>query len=125
MKKKILIIDDEELLTKTFSKFLEKKDFEVFVAKKGQDAIDIAEEEAFDLIISDMRMPGLDGVQTAIKLREVFKKKKSKMPPEIFITGYSDESKEIQAKALHPIAYIMKPFDLGDLLAAINEALKK
>ncbi|MFH1800209.1 MAG: response regulator [Candidatus Omnitrophota bacterium] len=125
MKKKILIIDDEELLTKTFSKFLEKKDFEVFIAKKGQDAIDMAEEEMFDLIISDMRMPGLDGIQTAMKLREVFEKKKLKMPPEIFITGYSDENKEMQARALCPVAYIMKPFDVNDLLGAINEALKK
>jgi DNA-binding response OmpR family regulator len=125
MKKKILMIDDEELLTKTFSKFLEKKDFEVFVAKKGQDAVDMAEEEVFDLIISDMRMPGLDGVQTAIKLREVYEKKNVEMPPEIFITGYSDESKEMQARALHPVAYIMKPFNVNDLLAAINEALKK
>ncbi len=125
MKKKILIIDDEELLTKTFSRLLEKNDFEVFVAKRGQDAIDIAEEEVFDLIISDIRMPGLDGIQTATKLREVFEKKKTKMPPEIFITGYSDESKEMQARALHPVAYIMKPFDMDVLLKAINEALKR
>ena len=124
MAKKILFIDDEELLTKTFSRILEKTGYDVFIAKKGQDALDMAEEEVFDLVITDIKMPGIDGVETVIKLREVFKKRDLKLPPEIFITGFADEKKEAQAKSLNPAAYIMKPFDLKTLLEAVKTTIK-
>ena len=122
-KEKILVIDDEELLTKTFSKVLEKKGYDVFIAKKGQDACEMAEEENFDLIITDIRMPGLDGVETILKLREIFLRKKLENIPTIFITGFVDELKEKEAKALMPYAYIMKPFDIQELLSAVKNAL--
>ena len=63
MAKKILVIDDEELIIRSLTKLMESKGYEVVVAKRGQDAIVIAEEEDFDVIVSDIRMPGVNGIE--------------------------------------------------------------
>ncbi len=123
MGKKILVIDDEELLTKTFSKVLEKQGYEVYIAKKGQDGCEMAEEVNFDLIISDIRMPGLDGVEAVSKIRDICLKRKWGKVPEIFITGFADEITERKARDMKPSAFIMKPFDIQELLQAVRNAL--
>lgn len=123
MTKKILVIDDEELLTKTFSRMLGKKGYDVFIAKRGEDACIMAEEETFDLIITDIKMPGLDGIETVKRLRAIFSKRKKNCPPEIFITGFADEIQELEAKKLNPVAYILKPFDVNLLLEAVQKSI--
>jgi CheY-like chemotaxis protein len=102
---------------------LEKTGFEVFVAKNGQDALVMAEEEAFDLVIADIRMPGINGVETVEAMYEKFNSQKLKKPPVIFITGYADEEIHKKAKKLEPAAYIYKPFDIEKLVNKIKEAL--
>lgn len=124
MSKRILIIDDEELIIKTLRKLLEKNDFMVFVAKNGQDAMVMSEEENFDLIIADIRMPGINGVETVQSIYENLRKGNRKITPVIFITGHADEEIKKKAKAIKPIAYIFKPFDMSDLIEKIKEALK-
>ena len=123
MKPKILVIDDEEILTKTFARLLEKQGYEVFVAKRGADALEMAEEERFDLVICDIRMPGIDGVETIRHLREVFERKGEKPPPDIFITGYADQAAHDRAAELAPAAYIYKPFDNDILLSKVKGLL--
>lgn len=123
MAKKILVIDDEEIIIKSLSKFLEKNGYEVFVAKNGQDAIVMAEEEDFDLILADIRMPGMNGVETVERIYEGISAKRQKKIPTIFITGYADEMIEKKTKALTPAAYIYKPFDIGELLDNIKKAI--
>ena len=124
MSKRILVIDDEELIVKSLSKLLEKTGFEVFIIKRGQDAVAIMEEEDVDLIISDIRMPGMDGIETIKNILDVYKQKDSPTPKIIFITGYADKEAETQAKKLNPAAYIQKPFDISTLVQKINEVLK-
>ena len=124
MQKKILVIDDEEILTRTFVRLLEKAGYEVFVAKSGRDAVDVAEAESLDLILCDIRMPGMDGIETIRKVRETIQKKGSVQPPEIFITGYADEKDEGRAKELQPAAYVRKPFDNAELLDRIKNILE-
>ncbi|HNV86701.1 MAG TPA: response regulator [Candidatus Omnitrophota bacterium] len=124
MAKKILIIDDEELIVQTLARVLEKNRYDVLIAKTGNDAIVMAEEEDFDLIISDVRMPGMNGVETCRSVLEVIKAKKRKDVPLIFITGYADEAIETKAKALSPRAYIYKPFDYAEFLTNVHAALK-
>ena len=123
MAKKILVIDDEEIIIKSLSKLLEKNGFEVFVAKNGQDALVMVEEVEFDLILADIRMPGMSGVET---VEQIYKKKQeaqNRRIPTIFITGYADETIEAKAKKLEPLAYIYKPFDTEKLLETIKKAL--
>ena len=124
MQKKILVIDDEELIIKTLRKLLEKNGFMVFVAKNGQDALVMAEEEKFDLIIADIRMPGMNGVETVQSIYKNLEKRNLKKIPAIFITGYADEQIKQKAEAFKPIAYIYKPFDIPELVDKIKEALK-
>ena len=123
MAKKILIIDDEELITRTLANALEKAGYDILVAKSGSDAVVMAEEEDFDLIISDIRMPGMNGVEAVKAVLEAIKKKGLARIPTIFVTGYADEKVEAQAKLLHPMAYITKPFDYPFFLKKVEEAI--
>ena len=123
MAKKILVIDDEELIIKSLSRLLEKNGYEVFVAKNGQDAVIMTEEEDFDLILADIRMPGMNGVETVEHIYKGISTKCKRKIPTIFITGYADEMIEKKTKILNPAAYIYKPFDTGELLDKIKKAI--
>jgi CheY-like chemotaxis protein len=118
MAKKILVIDDEELIIKSLVKLLEKNGYIVLTAKNGQDALVIAEDENFDLIIADIRMPGMNGVET---VKTIYSSKKI---PVIFITGYANNEIKQKAKMLNPVAYIYKPFDILELVDKIKGVLK-
>jgi len=123
MAKKILIIDDEEIIIRTLSKLLESNGYEVFVTKNGQDAIVLSEEVDFDLILADIRMPGMNGVETVKHIYRKTPKKGQRRIPAIFITGYADELVEREAEKLSPTAYIYKPFDMNNLLEKIHKSL--
>lgn len=123
MAKKILVIDDEELITKTFCNLLEKQGLDVLIAKRNEDAIVLIEENDFDLIICDIRMPGQNGVQTIREIEELLESQKRKKPPVIFITGYFDKGLEDEAKKLGCIAFLYKPFDIEELLDAVSKGL--
>lgn len=123
MKKKILVIDDEELIIRTLTRALEKKGYELLVAKGGEDALAVVEEESLDLVISDIRMPGENGVQVVKKILEFLRSKSQTSPKIIFITGYADRNVEREALALNPVAYIMKPFDFQEFMQKVEEAL--
>jgi DNA-binding response OmpR family regulator len=75
MKKKILVIDDEELLTKTFALLLGKRNYEVRVASRYEEALSIIEKEDYDLILSDIRMPGKNGVETLLEIQTLLEQK--------------------------------------------------
>ena len=99
MAKTILVVDDEELLTKTFTRLLEKSGYEVYVAKNAQHALDMVEELDFDLIITDVRMPGMDGIDILKEIRQRDNSKdKPNRIPEIVVTGYASDEKEAQAR---------------------------
>lgn len=117
MAKKILILDDEELIIRTLAKLLEKNGYEVMVVKNGEDAVAMAEAEDFDLIISDIRMPGMNGLEA---MKTIYKNKKI---PTIFITGYADPVLEEEAKQADAVAYIYKPFDLSELMEKVKAVL--
>lgn len=121
MSKKILLIDDEELIIKTLTKLLEKNDYEVFVVKRGEDALIAAEEDDFDLIISDIRMPGMTGVESIKSIQKICLAKGAKSPPIIFITGFADKTTEKEARSLNPTAFIYKPFDIQELVKTVQD----
>lgn len=122
MKKRILVIDDEELLTKSFALLLERTGYETYTVKNSQDAEAMFEEEDFDLIICDIRMPGKNGVETIKQIRNIISSNRKSSVPIIFVTGFADPELEAQAKALDPIAYIQKPFDVMELLNIVRKA---
>lgn len=123
MPKRILVIDDEELIIKSLSKLLEKNGYEVFITKNSQDALVLTEEEDFDLILADIRMPGINGVDAVEQIYNDKARGKSKKIPVIFITGYADDKIEAKAKTLGPVAYIYKPFGAKELLEQISRVI--
>ena len=124
MKKRILVIDDEELLTKTFSRLLEKQNYEVMTASHPEDALVMVEEEDFDLILCDIRMPGKNGVETVHEIRGILEKKGRSQVPVIFLTGFADPKLQKEAQALYPVAYIFMPIDTMKLLSLIEATLE-
>ena len=125
MKKKILVIDDEEILTRTFSRLLEKRGYEVLVASRPDDALVMADEETFDLALCDIRMPGTNGVETVRKIMEILDERGKTQLPVIFLTGFADKKLEEEARSLRPVDYIFKPFDAVKLLELIDSTLKE
>ncbi len=123
MRKKILVIDDEEILTKTFAHLLSRLSYDVLVASRPEDAITMVEEENFDLVLCDIRMPGKNGVETMMEIQSLMSSKGRKPVPVIFLTGFADNQTEQKAQALNPVAYIFKPFDTPKLLQVIKSTL--
>ena len=125
MAKKILVIDDEEILTKSFAMLLEKIGYETYTARNGQDAQILAENENIDLIICDIRMPGENGIETIGAINQIMKQQGRKSVPVVFVTGFANDTLEEEAKKLKPLAYIFKPFDMQELLGIVSQGLKR
>jgi len=121
--KKILVVDDEELVTKTLTKLLKKSGYEVDIANNGSDALEKVKNSKYDLIISDIRMPDLDGVEVIKRIRRYLKENNKSTIPEILITGYASEENLKDAEKLAVLDYVYKPFDIKDFLATIKKNL--
>ena len=119
MKKKILIVDDDLLVLKTLQNLLSRQNYEIICARSGEDAIHCFSLGNFNLIISDVRMPGQDGVELLKKIRE-----KDLEIPFMFITGYASENTPIDAIKLGAKDYILKPFNLDELLESIKKYIR-
>ena len=125
MAQKILVIDDEELVTISLKNLLKKKGYFVCVAQNYQEAMEGVKEHDFDLIVSDIRMAGEDGIEIVKNIRAYLKENKKDMIPEILITGYASEDKYQSAIELGVRAYLNKPFDIKEFLETVREALDK
>ena len=109
---KILIVDDEPELREVFADRLRLKGAEVFEAENGEEAIKILKESAFDGVVTDLRMPKLDG-------RGVLKFTKEKGIMTVVITGYSDYPDEELIK-LGAKLVLKKPIDFSALISALG-----
>jgi CheY-like chemotaxis protein len=125
MAKKILLIDDDKLILMTLKRLLIREGYAVTTALNGQVALKKMEDDDFDLIISDIKMPGMDGIETVKRIREYLAKKHKNSIPEIFITAYAKEDIYQNALALNAAGYIEKPFDIKTLLQSVKEVIEK
>ena len=123
MAKKILVVDDEELITKSLLKLLDKEGYSTTVVRSGKEAIDKVKESNYDLIICDVRMPEMDGIDTIKEIRSYLERSNKKIIPEILITGYADIEKYEKAMDLKVADYIYKPFDIADFLEVVKRNL--
>ena len=117
---KILIVDDNNLVVKGLSRLLESAGHVVDSAENGQQALQVISQKIFDLIILDIRMPGMNGIQIAEKIKQL----NTKEIPIIFITGYTDEHIDKVSQKLNVSDFIYKPFDKDLFLQSVNKALK-
>lgn len=123
MSKKIMVVDDDPLVLKTIGKLLEIEGYYVTTSLSGKEALAIIEREEIDLVITDIRMPSMNGVETISIMIERCKEKERQAPPFIFITGYADEEVNQKAQDLDPADFIIKPFNQIDFLQSIKAAL--
>jgi two-component system, NtrC family, response regulator HydG len=114
---------DEELITKSLLKLLKKEGYEAVVARGGNEAPGLLKAQDFDLIISDVRMPETDGIETIIQIRRHLDKENKKHIPEGLITGYAHANKYLTAKNLEAFDYLYKPFDDQEFLRIVRNAI--
>lgn len=119
MKHKVLIVDDEKNVLNALKRILIKCDYECFFASSGSDGIDILKENDVSVIISDMRMPHMDGIE--------FLQNAYDLQPDairIILSGYADIATIMEAiNKGHVWRYITKPWDEFDLKVSINNAI--
>ena len=123
MAKKILVIDDEELVSESLKKLLKREGYEASVARSGVEALAKIKDAEFDLIVSDIRMPDMNGIEIVKKIRAHLKEGGKKPVPEILITGFASEDNLEEAKKLSVADYIYKPFNIKDFLDIVRRNL--
>lgn len=123
MTKNILIIDDDKLIAITLRRLLTREGYNVTTARSGIKALALIEKADFDLIMSDIKMPEMDGIETVKKIRQYLSQNHKKPVPEIFITAYAKEDIYQQALELNACGYIEKPFDIKTLLQTTKAAI--
>lgn len=123
MAQKILIIDDDVLVLKTLKNLLTKNGYVVTTFKDPQEALKGPIDADLGLILCDIRMPGVSGIELVKRLKEIRKKENKREIPVIFITGYASEEAPIKALKLGAKDYILKPFDMDKLLRTIKETI--
>lgn len=121
MKGRILIVDDEEVNRVVLSRILEIAGYEVISARDGAEAIDKVENEKPDVIILDLIMPQISGIDVLSILKERYDLRKM---PVIVLTALGDIATKREAFELGAIDFIVKPFDKEDLMIRLNNILK-
>jgi nitrogen regulation protein NR(I) len=115
----ILIIDDDDQLRKSFNKLLAEEGYQPKSAASGEAGLRIIEEEVPDVVILDMRLPGINGFETFQAIHEMEPKL-----PVIIMTAFGTTETAIEATKMGAFDYVLKPFDIPDMLVVINQALE-
>ena len=118
MSKKILIAEDSSVIQNLTRKILEQQDFDIEAAKNGKEVIEKLQKEDFDLILMDINMPILDGMECAKKIREMDNSVKSSIPI-LAITGNARNYSMDDFKAVGINEYLPKPLDFDNLVSLV------
>ena len=120
-KLQVLVIDDDEVVGRSFDRVLSDKGYEVSTALSGEEALHTMDEEEFDVVFTDIKMPGMDGL-------EVTERIKARCPwtPVVVITGYGTDENEAKANVLGASGFVRKPLTPEIIesitLKAVNES---
>lgn len=102
--RKVLVVDDDPVVGKSFDRVLSDKGYAVITATSGEDALRKLAHEEYDVVFTDIRMPGMDGIEVAEQV-------KAKQPwvPVVIVTGYSSPDNELRAEAAGVSGFLRKP----------------
>ena len=112
----LMVVDDDRLVLATVTQGLRQAGYRVHAADSGEQALELLQENAVDLVVLDIRMPGLSGVELAERLTD-------KEIPFIALTAYGEEDLVTALAALGALCYLVKPVDMSQLIPAIENAL--
>lgn len=115
---RILVVDDEASIRDLLAKTLALAEYEVDTAPDASSALDRVRAVQYDLLIADLRMPGMDGIALIRQTKRI----RAELPV-IIITGYSSEASAVEAVNLGVAGYLRKPFRVPEVLAAAAKAL--
>ncbi len=118
--KRILVVDDEPLNREIMIEFLCDEFSQVEVAVSGEECLNICRKELPDLILLDVNMPGLDGYQTCLQLKDVDYENKTSV---IFVSAHGQAEDRIEGYKAGAVDYLVKPFEPEELLQKINRTL--
>lgn len=120
--KKILIVDDSPFMLKVTEDMLTRSGYDVSTAKDGQEACSEVQSNKFDMIITDMNMPVMDGLELTQKVRTF---PGCRFLPVLMVSGEGDEEKKTQAKKLGVSTFLSKPLDENKLKSILHIVLSK
>ncbi len=121
---KVLVIDDDEVVGRSFDRVLSNKGYDVSTVLNGKDALSTIEENNYDVVFTDIKMPGMDGL-------EVTERIKARCPwtPVVVITGYGTQDNEEKASVLGANGFVRKPLTPEMIesitLKAVNDSVKE
>jgi len=119
-KGRILVVDDEDIVRTSCSRALVPEGYEVTPAKNGLEGLKLISENKFDLVLTDLKMPDMDGIEVLRRIKEGW--------PEIeviIITGYQTVDTAVKSIKLGAFDYIEKPFTPDALITAVSKALNR
>jgi DNA-binding NtrC family response regulator len=116
----VLLVDDEKDFLEVLTKRLRKRKLKLAAANSGEEAIRALQGTQIDVVVLDMRMPGMDGLQT---LREI--KRINPVVEVIMLTGHANVDTAVKGMELGAFDYLMKPVDIDELLYKLQDAFKK
>jgi DNA-binding NtrC family response regulator len=119
-KMKLMLVDDEERFLTTTKKLLAKKGYDVFTAASGVEALEILKQKNVHVVILDVKMPGMDGIET---LKEI--KRQFPLAEVIMLTGHATVESAVEGLKSGATDYLMKPTEIDDLLLKAETAFAK
>jgi DNA-binding NtrC family response regulator len=117
---KILLVDDEDEFINALTQRLEVRGLNVTGATRGEDAVDLIGNQSFDIIVLDLAMPGMDGLETLKKIKE-----KDPDVEIVMLSGQGNIKSGVEAMKLGAEDFLEKPVDIKDLLKRIEEARER
>lgn len=119
MKSSILVVDDEERIRRLLRMYLEKEGYEIDEAEDGESALEKASQTNYDLVLLDVMLPGIDGVEVCAKLRQV------KSTPVIMLTAKGEETNRVQGFEAGADDYVVKPFSPREVIYRVKAILRR
>ena len=117
----VLVVDDEPTIREVVSRYLERADYDTRVAGDGAAALKAVEERAPDLIVLDLMLPGIDGLEVMRRVRD----RGDRAPAIILLTAKGEENDRIVGLRLGADDYVVKPFSPGELVARVDAVLRR
>lgn len=117
---KVLLVDDEEDFVKALAERLRMRDLGSEIALNGEKALEVVEDEVPDVMVLDLRMPGIDGLEVLRRVRKAYPQVQI-----IILTGHGTVKDEREARKLGAYEYLQKPVDIDVLVKTLREAYRE
>ncbi len=116
---KILLVDDEDEFAATLAERLELRGYDAEIAKDGESGISLVSAGSFDIVVLDLMMPGLTGIDTLKQMKII-----DRDLPVILLTGHGSTKEAMEGMRLGAFDFLMKPLDIRELINEIEKAVK-